>query len=96
MNTPNSYYLVTFTGIPDWEEGQTTQICSRKYLFSSQMKAASFVRRRTLGSGWYTHPAHKKGSMMLRLKHNSPNRYCIILLTVDEVYDEANAPENTP
>lgn len=81
-------YLVTFHGVPDWEEGQCKQPCTRKYLFSNQAKATEFVRRRTAAGGWMTHPAHPNGSMMFRVKRDSPNRYEITSLVVDEVYDE--------
>ena len=85
-------YLVTFYGIPDWEEGQTTQPCTRRYLFSTSLKAAAFVKHRTSSPEWMTHPAHPQGSMTFRLKKGSPNRYTIVSLTVDEVYDDANYP----
>ena len=90
MELSDRFYLVTFSGIPDWEPGQTTHPCTRRYLFSSQPKASEFVRRRTSGSGWYTHPAYQKNSMMYRLKHNSHNSYYVVALTPDEVCDEAN------
>ena len=37
-------YLVIFYGIPDWKGENTTSPCTRRYLFSSQGKAADFVR----------------------------------------------------
>jgi len=86
-------YLVTFYGIPDWEEGQTTHFCTRRYLFSTMKKAVAFVKHRTSSPEWMTHPAHLDSPMTFRLKRGfSSNRYNIVTLTVDEVNDEANYP----
>lgn len=87
----DKFYLVTFYGIPNWEDWNTSQPCTRRYLFSSQGKAAEFVRRRTNTPDWLTHPAFPKGSMMSRIKKGSSNRYNIVTLTVDEICDEASS-----
>ena len=81
-------YLVIFYGIPDWKGEYTTSPCTRRYLFSTQGKAADFVRRRTNAPDWFTHSAYPKGSMMCRLKRGSSNRYQIVTVYVDDVYDE--------
>ena len=81
-------YLVTFCGIPDWEEGQTTHICTRRYLFSKMEKAVAFVKRRTSSPEWMTHPAYHDRPMAFRLKRGFSNRYTIVTVYVDDVYDE--------
>ena len=81
-------FLVTFYGIPDWGEGLPTHPHTRRYLFSTFDKASSFVKRRTSSAEWMTHPAYPQGSMDFRLKKGSPNRYTIVSLFLDEVYDE--------
>lgn len=81
-------YLVIFYGIPDWKGENTTSPCTRRYLFSTQEKAAALVRRRTNAPEWFTHSAYKKDSMMCRLKRGSTNRYQIVMVYVDDVYDE--------
>lgn len=81
-------YLVIFSGIPDWKGESQTSPCTRRYLFSSQWKADAFVRRRTNTPEWFTHTAYPKGSMMCRLKRGSSNRYQIVSVYVDDVYDE--------
>lgn len=81
-------YLVIFYGIPDWKEEQTTQPHTRRYIFSTYGKATAFVKRRTSSAEWMTHPAYPQGSMDFRLKKGSPNRYTIVSLFLDEVYDE--------
>ena len=82
------FYLVIFYGIPDWKGENTTSPCTRRYLFSSQEKAAALVRRRTNTPEWFTHSAYPKDSMMSRLKRGSTNRYQIVTVYVDDVYDE--------
>ena len=82
-------YLVIFYGIPDWKGENTTSPCTRRYLFSTQEKAAALVRRRTNTPDWFTHTAYTEGSMMCRLKRGSANRYQIVSVYVDDVYDEA-------
>ena len=84
----NPLYLVIFYGIPDWKGESLTSPCSRRYLFSSQGEADAFVRRRTQAPGWFTHSAYPKDSMMCRLKRGSTNRYQIVTVYVDDVYDE--------
>jgi len=81
-------YLVIFYGIPDWKGENMTSPCTRRYLFSSQGKASDFVRRRTNTKDWFTHTAYPKDSMMCRLKRGSSNRYQIVSVYVDDVYDE--------
>ena len=81
-------YLVIFYGIPDWKGENITSPCTRRYLFSTQERAAAFVRRRTNTKDWFTHTAYTKGSMMCRLKMGSSNRYQIVSVYVDDVYDE--------
>lgn len=81
-------YLVIFSGIPDWKGESQTSPCTRRYLFSTQEKASAFVRRRTQAPEWFTHTAYKKDSMMCRLKRGSSNRYQIVSVYVDDVYDE--------
>ena len=83
------FYLVTFCGVPDWEEGQTTHVCTRRYLFSKMEKAVAFVKRRTSSPEWMTHPAYLDRPMSFRLKRGSSNRYQIVTIYVDDVYDEA-------
>lgn len=86
-------YLVIFSGIPDWKGESQTSPCTRRYLFSTQEKASAFVRRRTKAPEWFTHTAYKKGSMMCRLKRGSSNRYQIVSVYVDDVYDEDLSPD---
>ena len=81
-------YLVIFYGIPDWTGEIVTSPCTRRYLFSSQRKADAFVRRRTQAPEWFTHSAYPKDSMVCRLKRGSTNRYQIVSVYVDDVYDE--------
>ena len=81
-------YLVIFYGIPDWKGENTTSPCTRRYLFSTQEKAAALVRRRTNTPEWFTHSAYPKDSMMCRFKRGCPNRYQIVSVYVDDVYDE--------
>ena len=96
----NKFYLVIFTGVPDWEGETTNSYVERTYLFSSQEKAGEFVRRRTKDVEWYTHPSlMQKNSMMHRVKKGEfhfeddsrkfefQNEYRVIALTLDEVYD---------
>ena len=79
-------YIVIFYGIPDWKGENTTSPCVRRYLFSTQEKASDFVRRRTNTKDWFT--AYTEGPMMCRLKMGSTNRYQIVTIYVDDVYDE--------
>ena len=81
-------YLVIFYGIPDWKGENIKSPCTRRYLFSTQAKAEELVRRRTNSTEWITHTAYPKGSMMCRLKRGSSNRYNIVPVYVDNVYDE--------
>ena len=81
-------YLVIFYGIPDWKGEIVTSPCTRRYLFSTQEKAAAFVRHRTSTKEWVTHTAYPKDSMMCRFKMGSTNRYQVVAVYVDDVYDE--------
>lgn len=81
-------YLVIFNGIPYWKDEIVSTPCSRRYIFSNQAKAADFVRHRTNSKDWITHPAYPRGSMMCRLQRGSSNRYQIVTVYVDDVYDE--------
>lgn len=104
MNKPTNktFYLVIFTGVPDWEGEPTNSYVERKYLFSSQAKAAEFVRRRTKDMEWYTHlTSTQKNLMMHRIKRGEfhfedtthkfefQNEYRVFALALDEVYDES-------
>lgn len=86
--TQDKFYLVTYYGTPDWKSEKGGEPCTRRYLFSSEWKAAEFVMRRTFSEDWITPPAFPKGSMKSRLKKGSLNRYNIVTLTVDEINEE--------
>jgi len=102
----DKFYLVTFTGVPDWEGEETNSYVERKYLFSSAEKAAEFVRKRTTDKEWDTHPAFAAGSMMHRVKQGEfhladneinltfQNEYKIVALTSDD--EDAKSPDNDP
>ena len=78
-----TYYLVTYKGT-DNEDPKAKYFCERKYLFSSSLKAAEFVRKRTSGEGWRTHPAHSPDSMVHRIKDGGNDSYVTQMLVVDE------------
>lgn len=80
----DKFYLVSFYGIPHWEEGQPNKICSRRYLFSSMEKATAFVRRRTNSPAWVAFPT--KGYYVRR---DRPDGFFIRSIVVDECDGEA-------
>lgn len=96
----SKFYLVVFTGVPDWEGETTNSYVERHYLFSSQEKACEFVRRRTKDIEWNTQQEFPEGSMLHRIKKGEfhfeddsrkfefQNEYRVIALTPDEVDDE--------
>ena len=88
LSMQDNFYLVVFSGIPDWKGEFISTLCTRRYLFSSLEKATSFVARRTATPDWITGYLLPNGSMISRLKKGSSNRYQIVSLTVDDVYDE--------
>ena len=81
-------YLVIFYGIPDWKGENTISPCTRRYLFSKMERAVAFVKRRTSSPEWMTHPAYHDRPMAFRLKRGFSNRYTIVTVYVDDVYDE--------
>ena len=74
-------FFVTFRGIPDWEGETTKSYVQREYLFDSFDKASAFVRERTKGEGWETHPTCLEGSMLHRIKK------CKLLGKIDSQFE---------
>ena len=80
----DKFFLVSFYGIPYWEEVKPNKPCSRRYLFSSLEKAWAFVLRRTDTPAWVSIPPQGEGSMGYRMKWGSPDGYSISVLKVDD------------
>lgn len=85
----DTFYLVSFLGIPEWEEGHNNKICSRRYLFSSMEKATSFVRSRTDSPAWVLIHPKGEGSIVYCVRRDRKDGFIIRPIVVDEEDGEA-------